>query len=1044
MGFFSNKLSLVIPEENRNVYFLMSKKRVKSTVPKKVIKHNFKGSLSLIIPCYNESKRIKKLLSTLQSFDKRWEQALEIILVDDGSNDDSAEKIKASFPNAFGNQTAFHFIELQQNQGKGAALKAGVEKSTGDFVLTIDADMAAEPGELLQWLSQLPDKTFNENEILIGSREHERSSVKGDLLRRIAGLIYNFIIQLFTNVNLTDTQCGFKLYPAAIAKRLFSGLKSKGWAHDIELLNQAKFEDIPVKSMPVKWTHQADSKISLFSDSISMFFSTIGIALRQNWNWFIRQPIKDFSTKSNTGKEPSYYRLGFALVSILLLFLMPMLSFDYGITGDEHVQKEYGELILKHFESDGTYTNKKGENALNYKNLYYYGGLFDYSAAWLNEHIGGLDEFDMRHLLNAFVGFLMILFTGLLAKEVSGSWRVAFFALLFMILSPRLFGHSMNNPKDIPFAAAYVFTLLHLSRFLKQLPRPGSKTVIMLIIGIAASINVRVGGILLIAYFGLFTILTYLIKPQLRASLPNFKSSGKIVLIGLSVVLFSYFGGMLYWPYALEAPFSNPLKALGEMSNFSTSIRMLFEGEHLWSDELPWYYIPKYISLAAPVFMLLGILAFIPFYFIKFKKINPWPIFFIAFTALFPVAYAIYKESSLYDGMRHFLFIYPVLAVLAAWAWNQLINLPKMRWVLSGVLAILMLLPAYWMVKNHPYQYIYFNELAGGVDAAYGRYETDYWMNSIKNMCNYLVENDERIKNGETISIHTNCSDPAGHYIKKAVPNVKVYYTRYNDRNKKSGDYFMFISRFVNKDLMKNEAWPPADVIYTEKVDNTVIGAISRRPSTTPFEGAEAEKARDFNTAEMKFAQAVQEDPKDETSWLGLANARLNLRKFPEAKQAIDGFMKLSDTHVNGLFALAIYYLNTGKNEEAKQTLEKITDVNYKYNGSYFYLTSLYYNEKQFDKALAAALKYDEVGGRALQVYDIGIQIAQQQSKKAEQLYLQSKKAYLQSDGSNALNYLKQSLRANPDYEPAVKFDQQLKEQIEKQQKEAQRKKGKN
>ena len=233
---------------------------------------------------------------------------------------------------------------------------------------------------------------------------------------------------------------------------------------------------------------------------------------------------------------------------------------------------------------------------------------------------------------------------------------------------------------------------------------------------------------------------------------------------------------------------------------------------------------------------------------------------------------------------------------------------------------------------------------------------------------------------------------------------------------------------------MKNGAWPPAEVVYTEKVDNTVIGAISKRPENeAAVEASKAEKEKDFVTSEAKFLEASQLRPTDETVWLGLANARLNQRKFPEAKTAIDEFLKLSDTHVNGLFALAVYYLNTGKTEEAKQALEKITKVNYKYNGSYYYLSSIYGREKQFEKSLAAVEMYDEVGGRAIQIYDTGIQVAQQLNRKATQLYLQAKKAYLQSDGSNALSLLKQALRADPEYPPAVKFDKQLKEQIEKQ-----------
>jgi tetratricopeptide (TPR) repeat protein len=592
----------------------------------------------------------------------------------------------------------------------------------------------------------------------------------------------------------------------------------------------------------------------------------------------------------------------------------------------------------------------------------------------------------------------------------------------------------MNNPKDIPFAAAYVFTLLHLIRFLKQLPRPGSKTIVMLIIGIAAAINVRVGGILLIAYFGLFTGLAYLIKPSLRVKLSDFKHLGKITAIGLIVIVFAFFGGLLYWPYALQDPLSNPFKALSEMSNFSTSIRMLFEGAHLWSDELPWYYIPKWIAISAPLFSLFGLLFFAIFYVLKLKKTDYLPLMFILFTAIFPVAYAVFKGSSLYDGMRHFLFIYPILAVLAAWGWNEFIVLKKMKWIGSGILVILMALPTFWMIKNHPFQYTYFNEIFGGTAKAYGNYETDYWMNSIKNMSDWLIENDERIKNGDTIVVHTNCYIPANHYLRKRYPNAKVGYTRYNERGNKDGDYFMFISRFVNNDLMKSGAWPPAEVIYEEKAGGAVLGAISKRGSGMyDLQASKAEEAKDLGKAIEFYIKETQQNPKNETAWLGLANNYMQQRNFPKAKEAIDAFQKLSDTHINGLMALALYYLNTGDTANAKTTLEKMTKVNYKYNASYFYLTSIYARENQPLKAIAAVEKYDEVGGNAVQIYDTGIQLAQQLNKRAQELYFKAKKAYFQQNGSEAFSLLKQALAVDPDYEPAVKLNKAFEEIIAKQ-----------
>ena len=375
----------------------MSKRRPAKEVKAKPVSTNFRGKLSLVIPCYNESKRADNLLKTLKNFERKWMNELEIILVDDGSKDDTAKIIEKKFTDAFSSKTLFNFLQLSENQGKGGALKAGVEMAEGDFILTLDADMATDPSELFKWLRSLPGKTFRDDQILIGSREHEKSSIKGQFLRRFAGLIFNFIIQLFTNLNIPDTQCGFKLYPASIAKRLFSILKTKGWAHDVELLYQAKFEGIEIKSMPVKWIHQEDSKISLISDSIKMLFQTMGISLALNWRWFIATPIRDLKNRQIDAIDPSYYRFLFMITSLILLFLMPSMSFDFGITGDEEVQKIYGEKILAYFETDG-----EDKSALDYKNLYYYGGLFDYCAAWLNKNVGGFDEYDLRHFFKCF------------------------------------------------------------------------------------------------------------------------------------------------------------------------------------------------------------------------------------------------------------------------------------------------------------------------------------------------------------------------------------------------------------------------------------------------------------------------------------------------------------------------------------------------------------------------------------------------------------------------------------------------------------------
>jgi len=1008
----------------------MGKKNSKGKTPSKSPKASqYNGTVSLVIPCYNEANRLDHLLKTLKSFVQKWTNPLEIILVDDGSTDDTVKIINQKFSENFSNNSSFSILKLPENVGKGGALKAGVAKATGDFVLTLDADMATRPQELQKWLKLLPKKTFNNQQILIGSREHSNSKVEAQGIRRLAGWIFNFFIQFFTNLNLQDTQCGFKLYPKEAAQNLFGALRSNGWAHDVELLYRAKLAGYNIKSMPVKWDAMDDSKINLLTDSVKMFWQTVFISLRVNWDFFVKQPLQELKNKSWNPSDPSYYRLLFLITALILFFLMPILSFDYGITGDEHVQKEYGEKVMAWFD-----TNGEDDSALNYRNLYYYGGMFDYYTARIHSWFPSWDVYDLRHVLNSLVGFILMLFTGLLARQVSGSWRAGFFGLLFIILAPRIFGHAMNNPKDIPFAAAYVFSLLYMLRFIEQLPRPSKKTIILLIVGVAAAINVRVGGILLIAYFGLFTILSFLLKNDLRPLLKNAKVVSKTFLTGLIVVVASYFAGLIYWPYAREAPFSHPFEALSELSNFSTSIRMLFNGEHLWSDQLPWSYIPHWIMISAPIFLLLGLILFLIFYFFNVNFNRRLLLGFLAFTAIFPVSYAIYKSSQLYDGMRHFLFVMPVIITLSAWGWHRLISfkpgIPSL--VSSVVLAIFLAIPAFWMVKNHPYQGLYFNELSGGLKNAYGKYETDYWMVSVKNMTEWLLENEPRIKAGEEVTVFTNAYEPLKHYMKQLAPHVKVRYLSYSDRYKFPTDYFMFISRFVDKGLIDNGHFPPANVVYEERADDVLIGVITKRVANFDVEAAKAIKAKDFNEAARLFGKQLELEPNSESILENAIKNAINLRDNNLLKKYTEQLGSLSDSYPSGAYFQGIYHNNTGNTEEAKKYFEKTADLNAKYSPAYYYLAALYARESNLAKALDAVEMYDHVGGNAPQVFDIGIQTANQLGSKNKSLYFQAKKEYFSKEHQKSFNLIKQSVALDPNYERAAKLNNLYEEALNK------------
>lgn len=258
--------------------------------------------VSLIIPCYNESRRLVHLERGLREFQQYWNFSFEVIVVDDGSSDETADLLRQLLP-IFMNPELFQVIQLSENQGKGGALRAGVLAANGDFVLTLDADMAAHPLLLQDWLKILPNQKFSSDAIFIGSRNHHQSEIEAKSHRKFAGQLFNGLVQMITPIKIEDTQCGFKLYPTAIAKLLFQDLHIKGWAHDIELLYKARYLDISIESMPIKWKHVDDEKISVLSDGIKMAKETTFLSLRFRFHPTYRKMLKEMRRKFDETKR---------------------------------------------------------------------------------------------------------------------------------------------------------------------------------------------------------------------------------------------------------------------------------------------------------------------------------------------------------------------------------------------------------------------------------------------------------------------------------------------------------------------------------------------------------------------------------------------------------------------------------------------------------------------------------------------------------------------------------------------------------------------
>jgi len=227
--------------------------------------------LSLVIPAYNESKRIEASISDLKSFFQSTQHGVEICLVIEKSSDGTAEMAKR----LVGDDSRFRVIANDVQKGKGYAVKTGMLAAKGEIVFFMDLDLSTPLAEVFNFLDHF--QSHESTDIIIGSRQHAKSQIikKQHPLRQKMGQTFNFFVQLFAVKGITDTQCGFKAFRARTIQPIFSRQRIDGFSFDVEILLLAKELAYKIDILPVRWVNSPDSKVRIVRDSIKMFFDLL-------------------------------------------------------------------------------------------------------------------------------------------------------------------------------------------------------------------------------------------------------------------------------------------------------------------------------------------------------------------------------------------------------------------------------------------------------------------------------------------------------------------------------------------------------------------------------------------------------------------------------------------------------------------------------------------------------------------------------------------------------------------------------------------------
>ena len=238
------------------------------------------NSLSIVIPFYNEKKRLNLAFKNINIFlKKNITSQIEILFVDDGSDDEGYIIIKNFFNGLQKSKNlSYKLIRVKKNCGKGFALKKGCLAAKKEWILTTDLDFSVPLTQINLWIKKRVISI--DNYIFFGSRALESSKVKTAKHRLLIGKIFRVLISFFLNIKIKDTQCGFKLYKNQIAKKIFRKLTMYGFDHDLEIVILAKKINQKIEELPVKWHHVGQSKLHLFKDSIKMFLGILKLSAK--------------------------------------------------------------------------------------------------------------------------------------------------------------------------------------------------------------------------------------------------------------------------------------------------------------------------------------------------------------------------------------------------------------------------------------------------------------------------------------------------------------------------------------------------------------------------------------------------------------------------------------------------------------------------------------------------------------------------------------------------------------------------------------------
>ena len=521
-----------------------------------------------------------------------------------------------------------------------------------------------------------------------------------------------------------------------------------------------------------------------------------------------------FSMQLKNGDDVFKYLWMILLAGALVGMLV--LSQRIGVSDREIAQNEYSELLYNHFHHIGDPDAYKAHPYAHTQ-----AQTIDLLIYAIAKTLNFQDVYAFRHLLSAIFGWLLVAYLSLILLRAF-NWRAAFFTAFFLIISPRFFGYSLSNVVDVTFAYFFIFSIMQMYYFSRELPVIRTSRLVRISIGILLTLSVHNAGSTLLHLFLVFTLLNFfLYNPVKKIFTKEYLTALGKVAISIAALWVGVITVHSICTFYLGTSFIMPNKAFASLvTNIPFDQNQIFEGHLIGPDNFPTRYLSKYLYITTPTVVLICFLLFFIFFRNAIKSLKPFSIFIFIYTFMFCInrVKTHYMNPDTLWAIHY--CIYPLFMLIAASGLEctlRQINDRYTNFVIVGLMGLLSFMPIRHILFNSPYTTIYFNEISGGIHNAYAKYALDsnFEANKESNewMRDYIYAHDiGKHYTERPVTVATNGNAACALFYHDD-PNISLIFKDY-DRLDTTWDYYVAYCNQIPVTQLRNGTWPPDSTMH--------------------------------------------------------------------------------------------------------------------------------------------------------------------------------------------------------------------------------------